>query len=89
MGSADSLWSFNLNQRSPSPSQLFLLAAIAQKLGIPKTSVMRTRAGVTHALLQEVDGEAELLQAAALFEQAIGLGRSVPLNPRPGTVPSD
>jgi len=34
-------------------------------------------------------GEAELLQAAALFEQAMGLGRSVPLNPRPGTVPSD
>jgi amidase len=32
-------------------------------------------------------GEAELLQAAALFEQAMGLGRSVPLNPRPGTVP--
>ena len=34
-------------------------------------------------------GDAELLQAAALFEQTIGLGRSVPLNPRPGTVPSD
>ena len=34
-------------------------------------------------------GEAELLQAAALFEQTMGLDRSVPLNPRPGTVPRD
>jgi hypothetical protein len=34
-------------------------------------------------------GEAELLQAAALFEQAMGLDRSVPLNPRLGAVPRD
>jgi amidase len=32
-------------------------------------------------------GEAELLQAAALFEQATGLGRLLPIDPRPGTVP--
>ena len=32
-------------------------------------------------------GEAELLQAAALFEQAIGLSRLLPIDPRPGTVP--
>jgi amidase len=33
-------------------------------------------------------GEAALLQAAVLFEQAIGLSRHVPIDPRPGTVPS-
>jgi amidase len=32
-------------------------------------------------------GEARLLQAAALFEQAIGLNPSLPIDPRPGTVP--
>jgi amidase len=32
-------------------------------------------------------GEAELLQAAALFEQAMGLSAQVPIDPRPGTVP--
>jgi amidase len=32
-------------------------------------------------------GEAELLQAAALFEEATGLSRQVPIDPRPGTVP--
>jgi amidase len=32
-------------------------------------------------------GEAELLQAAALFEEALGLSRQVPIDPRPGTVP--
>ena len=32
-------------------------------------------------------GEAELLQAAALFEQATGLSRLLPIDPRPGTVP--
>ena len=29
----------------------------------------------------------QLLQAAALFEQVIGLDREVPLDPRPGMVP--
>ena len=32
-------------------------------------------------------GEAELLQAAALFEQAMGLASLVPIDPRPGAVP--
>jgi amidase len=32
-------------------------------------------------------GEAELLQAAALFEQAVDLSRHLPIDPRPGTVP--
>lgn len=32
-------------------------------------------------------GEARLLQAAALFEQAMDLSRRVPIDPRPGTVP--
>src|SRR6476620_5956608 len=32
-------------------------------------------------------GEAELLQAAALFERAMGLSDRVPIDPRPGTVP--
>jgi amidase len=32
-------------------------------------------------------GEAGLLQAAALFEEAMGLSRQVPIDPRPGTVP--
>jgi amidase len=32
-------------------------------------------------------GEARLLQAAALFEQAAGLSHHVPIDPRPGTVP--
>src|SRR5580704_7436346 len=32
-------------------------------------------------------GEAELLQAAVLFEQTMGLASSVPIDPRPGAVP--
>ena len=32
-------------------------------------------------------GEAELLQAAALFEQMMGLASLVPIDPRPGAVP--
>jgi amidase len=32
-------------------------------------------------------GEAGLLQAAALFEQLLGLHRLLPIDPRPGTVP--
>jgi amidase len=32
-------------------------------------------------------GEAELLQAAVLFEQAMGLASLVPIDPRPGAVP--
>ncbi|MBV8777192.1 MAG: amidase, partial [Alphaproteobacteria bacterium] len=32
-------------------------------------------------------GEAELLQAAALFEQAMGLASLVPIDPQPGAVP--
>ena len=31
--------------------------------------------------------EAALLQAAALYEQVLGLGRLLPIDPRPGTVP--
>ena len=32
-------------------------------------------------------GEAQLLQAAALFEQVMDLNRRVPIDPRSGTVP--
>jgi amidase len=32
-------------------------------------------------------GEAALLQAAALFERLLGLGRLLPIDPRPGSVP--
>jgi amidase len=32
-------------------------------------------------------GEAALLQAAALFEQLLGLDRLLPLDPKPGAVP--
>jgi amidase len=32
-------------------------------------------------------GEAALLQAAALFAQATGLDRLLPINPRPGAAP--
>jgi len=32
-------------------------------------------------------GEAALLQAAVLFEEAIALSRRVPIDPRPGSVP--
>lgn len=32
-------------------------------------------------------GEAALLQAASLFEQAMGLDKQLPIDPRPGTVP--
>jgi Asp-tRNA(Asn)/Glu-tRNA(Gln) amidotransferase A subunit family amidase len=32
-------------------------------------------------------GEATLLQAAALFEQLLGLDRLLPVDPKPGTVP--
>jgi amidase len=34
-------------------------------------------------------GEAALLQAAALFEQLLGLDRLLPIDPRPGSVPPD
>ena len=34
-------------------------------------------------------GEAALLQAAALFEQLLGLDRLLPIEPRPGSVPPD
>jgi amidase len=34
-------------------------------------------------------GEAGLLEAAALFEQAMGLSAMVPLDPRPGAVPPE
>jgi amidase len=33
-------------------------------------------------------GEAQLLQAAMLFEQMKGLNRLLPIDPRPGTVPA-
>jgi exodeoxyribonuclease V alpha subunit len=53
---------------------------IAQKLGIPKTSIMRARAGITYALLQAVENgdcglpEAELLTLAQkLLEVERGL----------------
>jgi len=32
-------------------------------------------------------GEAALLQAAALFEELLGLARLLPVDPKPGTVP--
>jgi amidase len=32
-------------------------------------------------------GEAALLQAAALFEQLLGLNRLLPIDPKPGSVP--
>ena len=32
-------------------------------------------------------GEVKALGAAALFEQAMGLDRMLPIDPRPGTVP--
>jgi hypothetical protein len=32
-------------------------------------------------------GEAALLQAAALFEQLLGLNRLLPIDPKPGAVP--
>ena len=32
-------------------------------------------------------GEAALLQAAALFEQLLGLDPLLPIDPKPGTVP--
>ena len=34
-------------------------------------------------------GEAELLRAAVMFEQALGLSSLVPIDPRPGTVPPE
>jgi amidase len=32
-------------------------------------------------------GEAELLQAGWLFEEAVGLSRLLPIDPKPGMVP--
>src|ERR1700704_2409959 len=38
-------------------------------------------------LVGKTRGEAALLQAAAMFEQLLGLHRLLPIDPRPGTVP--
>ena len=38
-------------------------------------------------LVGKARGEAALLQAAALYEQLLGLDRLLPIDPKPGTVP--
>lgn len=68
-----------------------LITAAATMMGLPSIAVPcgfdRHGRPVGLQIVGRHRGEARLLQAAALFEQATGLARRVPIDPRPGTVP--
>ena len=68
-----------------------LITAATTMMGLPSIAVPcgfdRYGRPVGLQIVGRHRGEAELLQAAALFEQAMGLSRQVPIDPRPGTVP--
>jgi amidase len=68
-----------------------LVTAATTMMGLPSMAVPcgfdRYGRPVGLQLVGRHRGEAELLQAAALFEQATGLSRLLPIDPRPGTVP--
>ena len=69
-----------------------LITAAPTMMGLPSMAVPcgfdRHGRPVGLQLVGRHRGEAELLQAAALFEQATGLSRLLPIDPRAGTVPS-
>jgi amidase len=68
-----------------------LITAATTMMGLPSMAVPcgfdRYGRPVGLQLVGRHRGEAELLQAAALFEQATGLSGLLPIDPRPGTVP--
>ena len=69
-----------------------LITAATTMMGLPSMAVPcgfdRYGRPVGLQLVGRHRGEAELLQAAALFEQAAGLSRLLPIDPKPGTVPA-
>ncbi len=68
-----------------------LITAIPTLMGVPSIAVPagfdRFGRPIGIQIVGRPRGEAELLQAAALFETATGLAREVPISPRMGTVP--
>ncbi|MBS0241177.1 MAG: amidase [Proteobacteria bacterium] len=70
-----------------------LVTAIPTLMGVPSLVVPygfdRYGRPIGLQLVGKPRGEAALLAAAALFEQATGLASHVPIDPRPGTVPPD
>ena len=68
-----------------------LITAATTMMGLPSLAVPcgfdRFGRPVGLQIVGRHRGEAQLLQAAALFEQVIGLDREVPIDPRPGMVP--
>jgi amidase len=69
-----------------------LITAATTMMGLPSIAVPcgfdRYGRPVGLQIVGRHRGEARLLQAAALLEQVMGLARRVPIDPRPGTVPS-
>ena len=69
-----------------------LITAATTMMGLPSMAVPcgfdRHGRPVGLQLVGRHRGEAQLLQAAALFESAAGLSRLLPIDPRPGTVPA-
>jgi len=68
-----------------------LITAATTMMGLPSIAVPcgfdRFDRPVGLQIVGRHRGEARLLQAAALFEQTMGLSQRVPIDPRPGTVP--
>jgi amidase len=68
-----------------------LITAATTMMGLPSIAVPcgfdRWGRPVGLQIVGRHRGEAALLQAAALFEGAMGLAQCVPIDPRPGTVP--
>jgi len=68
-----------------------LITAATTMMGLPSIAVPcgfdRYGRPVGLQIVGRHRGEARLLQAAALFEEAMGLSSLVPIDPRPGTVP--
>jgi amidase len=69
-----------------------LITAIPTLMGVPSIAVPcgfdRYGRPVGLQIVGPPRGEAALLQAAALFEEAAGIARLVPIEPRSGTVPA-
>jgi amidase len=68
-----------------------LITAATTMMGLPSIAVPcgfdRFDRPVGLQIVGRHRGEARLLQAAALFEQTMGLSQRVPIDPRPGAVP--
>jgi amidase len=68
-----------------------LITAATTVMGLPSMAIPcgfdRYGRPVGLQLVGRHRGEAAMLQAAVLFEQAVGVQPGVPVDPRPGTVP--